>query len=91
MTRPADLEDENLVDHIIDDLRADELLYYEPISGQHWTNDLTAAIERVAYLVRRRDGEHLRSIAGGARATGNKTYADGIAHAAVMVEAGGAE
>lgn len=90
-TRPADIEDENLVDHIIDDLIAGEDVHYQPLSGHHWTDDLPAVIQRVAHLVRTRDAQHLRTIAGGALATGNPAYSAGMTHAARIVEAGGAE
>ena len=91
ITRPDDdIEDESLVDHIIDDLIAGGLTYYEPLSGQHWTSDMTGLIERVAELTCKRRAEHLRTVAGGALATGNPTYAAGMTHAARMVESGGA-
>ncbi|SFK32158.1 hypothetical protein [Cellulomonas sp. KH9] len=91
ITRPDDdIEDESLADHIIDDLIAGDLVYYEPLSGQHWTNDMPGLVERVAELDRKRQAEGLWSLVNAARARGEATYAAGIALAAAVVESGGA-
>ena len=88
--RPDGIEDESLVDHIIDDLIAGGLTYYEPLSGQHWTSDMTGLIERVAELTCKRQAEGLWSLVNATRARGEATYAAGIALAAAVVESGGA-
>jgi len=89
-TRPADIEDENLTDHIIDDLYHLGLIEYESISRLYRTDDLPAVIARVTQLDRQRLAQYLRTVAGGARKTGDRAHADGIVTAAAIVESGGA-
>jgi len=76
--RPQHTEDESLTDHIIDDLTVGDLIYYEPLSGQHWTNDLPAVIERVAELVRWRVAEEIRAASNARRKTHAAAYVAGM-------------
>lgn len=83
--RPEGIEDESIVDQIIDDLTSLEVIRYEPMSGQYWTDDLPDVIGYVIDAALQRASQHVITH-GWHKAHGKKDFRHGLYEAAELMK-----